>query len=352
MKIGILTFHNGLNHGAYLQVYATLSNLKAMGHEVVIINYVNPVHWYRQFIRPLYHYRRPIRFLDRYQKWRSFIKDRAEFSLTQYTRDNEKIKKLHFDTIVIGSDIVWNYKLFGYDDLFFGGGNADRIVAYAPSFGWVNYGEEISKEICDALTRFSAISVRDDNTKKIVESCIGQTVDKVLDPTLIYDFFEKRRVTERVESFGEYILVYGFADQNPAVVNAVKRFAAKKGCKLIAVGSRYHWCDKTIMDVGPLEWLGFYQNAAFVFTATFHGTIFAIKARKNFVVSMNDAVFHKITSLLDTVGLSDRILDGDNVEMLWERSIDYRMVEKRLNPHIGRSLDWLKCAVTGQEKGK
>ncbi len=39
MKIGILTFHWAANHGAVLQTYALYNYLKALSHEVDIINY-------------------------------------------------------------------------------------------------------------------------------------------------------------------------------------------------------------------------------------------------------------------------------------------------------------------------
>ena len=44
MKIGILTFHEGINHGAYLQTYALMKTLQKMGNDVYIINYKNRIH--------------------------------------------------------------------------------------------------------------------------------------------------------------------------------------------------------------------------------------------------------------------------------------------------------------------
>jgi len=41
MKVGLLTFHNALNYGAALQVYASQRALDNMGIECQIIDYVN-----------------------------------------------------------------------------------------------------------------------------------------------------------------------------------------------------------------------------------------------------------------------------------------------------------------------
>lgn len=39
MKIGILTFHWAVNHGAILQTYATTKYLTSKGHNVEIVDY-------------------------------------------------------------------------------------------------------------------------------------------------------------------------------------------------------------------------------------------------------------------------------------------------------------------------
>ena len=49
MKIGILTFHDGINHGAFFQAFSTYSFLKANGYDVEIINYKNKRHWFTEY---------------------------------------------------------------------------------------------------------------------------------------------------------------------------------------------------------------------------------------------------------------------------------------------------------------
>ena len=44
MKIGILTFHDGLNHGAFLQAFSTMTYLNTKFDHVQIINYKNKYH--------------------------------------------------------------------------------------------------------------------------------------------------------------------------------------------------------------------------------------------------------------------------------------------------------------------
>ena len=44
MKIGILTFHEVYNPGAFLQALGTFNLLKSLGHDPQIIDYTSPAH--------------------------------------------------------------------------------------------------------------------------------------------------------------------------------------------------------------------------------------------------------------------------------------------------------------------
>ena len=46
---GIVTFHDGINYGAYLQVYALQNYLKQLGIDSEIINYKNKKHEFNEY---------------------------------------------------------------------------------------------------------------------------------------------------------------------------------------------------------------------------------------------------------------------------------------------------------------
>lgn len=87
------------------------------------------------------------------------------------------------DYLVIGSDEVFNCvqknRNVGYSPELFGeGNNAKRLISYAASFGNTTL-EKLDKykkkdEIASLLKKFDAISVRDSNSGKIVESLTGR----------------------------------------------------------------------------------------------------------------------------------------------------------------------------------
>ena len=173
MRIGILTYHDGLNHGAYLQAFATMRILQEAGHDIRIINYKNREHWLQEDVRPWFKYRRPVRFIDRIKKQRAFKEDHKRFAMTAFTKSPDKVQKLDFDVVVVGSDVVWNYKIFGFDALYFGKLPARRVISYASSFGWANLEGKHPDGVEQGLKSFDAISVRDSNTWKIVKEYTG-----------------------------------------------------------------------------------------------------------------------------------------------------------------------------------
>lgn len=76
-KIGILTFHDGPNHGAFLQAFALMKFIEKQGYDVEVINYKNKQHIWFEEVKPLFDIgmiRRPIRFVDFFSKKRSLKK--------------------------------------------------------------------------------------------------------------------------------------------------------------------------------------------------------------------------------------------------------------------------------------
>ena len=348
MKVGILTFHEGLNHGAFLQAYATMRVLENLGHEAVIINYKNSKHWWDEDVRPWLAYRRPIRFVDRFKKQAAFHRDQKLFNQTRFTKQPEEVQKLDFDAVVVGSDVVWNYKVFGFDDLFFGNLPAKKKISYAPSFGWVNHGDAHPEGVAEGIRSFDVISVRDENTQKIVESIIGEPPPIVLDPTLIHDFTDDEVVTSRIKQLDRYIMVYAYV-ADPDVITMVRNYADEHGLKVVSVGYRQFWCDRVFMDVGPMEWLGFYKNASFVVTSTFHGSIFSLKYEKEFIYIKNEKAHNRVVSLADICGLHDAFFKTNEKAVLIRP--DYVDVNQRLSPLIQFSRQWLNTALTPELDG-
>jgi hypothetical protein len=314
--------------------------LQEMGHDVEIVNYKNKRHHYMEDIRPWFKYRRPVRFIDRIKKQRAFGRDQTKLQLSDFTTNPESVKQMEYDVLVVGSDVVWNHMIFGYDELYFGGVPAKRKISYAPSFGWVNAKGELPISLKEDLSRFDAISVRDENSKEIIQSVLGIDPPLVLDPTLIYDFKEEERSSVWPSRLGNYLLVYAYS-VNEKTIKSVREYAAQNNLKIIAVGYREDWCDMNLMSIGPLEWLSLFKNAHTVLTSTFHGLVFSLKNEKNFFYISNNKAKNRVVSLLNTCGIKTELpfMTDGQVEFLQP---NYSSVSRKLVEAAGESVGWLK----------
>ena len=125
MKIGILTFHEVFNPGAFLQALATQRLVESLGHEAWIVNYTPPAHRYSVLknLKAL-SWRAPIRFpraIQNLRKDKAFELARENFmNLTLPFETADEVAKDSFDAVLIGADVVWNYKIkkYGQDPLY------------------------------------------------------------------------------------------------------------------------------------------------------------------------------------------------------------------------------------------
>ncbi|WP_167359442.1 polysaccharide pyruvyl transferase family protein [Francisella hispaniensis] len=273
-----------------------------------------------------------------------FKKAHAKLKMTNFSKNINNIDTSRYDIIIIGSDIVWNYEwsFLGNDPVYFGENlKAKKLISYAPSCGSVNLSNPIPTFVKDGLKKFSHISVRDENTALLVEKAIAKKAKIVLDPTFIYDIQGEEIEPNEKE---EYILVYAYRlGENEK--NTIIKFSKEKKMKLISVGYSNSWCDKNIIDIGPFEWLGYFKNAKYVLTSTFHGTIFSLKYKRNFVTSANSGIETKIKTMLENIGLSSRVVNDTDVSEVLNNCIEYNVVDKKLDILIKDSRNFLIKAI-------
>ena len=340
MKIGILTFHDGINHGAYLQCYGLYKTIENMRHDVKIINYKNFKHWWKEY-RCFLWTKNPRILYANIRKIFKFKVEQRKLSKTSFTFSCEKVNKEEFDIIVVGSDIIWNYKnpLFGFDPIYFGNFlNAKKIISYAGSFGDIDMNDSLPNEAINGLKKFSKISVRDDNSLKILSKIINKPIKLVIDPTFLYDYTKE----EKKCIYKNFILIYAY-QINLDQVKQVKEFAKKKNLNTIAIAYNQPWCDRNIISLSPFEWLGYFRQADYIITSTFHGTIFSIKYNKKFVTIPNIHIDNKLRYIMEITELKKRILQNqNNIEKLLSLDIDYKIVNKKLSQFILESKNYLK----------
>lgn len=367
-KMGILTFWNVPNYGAFLQAYALQKVLERRypEYEVRQIPYLNSKHYsvyYSNSIRQNYRYwilnpKFYLALLDKKdkntkveqtQKFLEYYDMIPNFSGT--TREN--INELSLDVLVLGSDIIWDYTVpfFGNDRYLFGVGiDAKNKLSYAPAFGSVAEKQMVPNYVKKGLRELKAISVRDDKSAKIVELILGRKAKVVLDPTLLWDFKNDVNIPKPLDS--DYIVVYGsFFTED--LVKGAKRYAKDNGLKLICLSSlddRFDWCDQIVDqdEMTPFEWVGYFKHASAVMTCTYHGLIFSIIFEKRIVFNMTEFIYNKSGSFIKEIGLKEVLMDYSDFDAKINWNWDYSAVYSKLNLMKEYSIDFLDSAILGE----
>lgn len=342
MKIGILTFHEIYNPGAFLQTIATQRLVEKLGYRAEVINYNPPLHRYSAYRQvKAIGFRSPffVRYLvDCWIKNRIFRKARARhMTMSRYFETRNEICEEAYDAVLVGADIVWNFKLqyLGQDPVYFGEGiRTKNLIAFAPSCGSCTVDDCVPEYVRQGLMRFDAISVRDPTSARIVRQLTGGNPLVICDPTFHLDLDGMPEGEVKIPKGKKYILVYII----PSLVSReltqyILLLKRLENIPIYSIYYRHNWADCNIMNADPFAWVRIIKEAEFVITNTFHGTIFSFLQRKNFIVEMNEAIRSKTQEMLIASGLADRIFNPRHPRGLEIRSeIDYgnvgRFIEK------------------------
>lgn len=310
-KVGVLTFHRCINYGSYWQARALTNGLAQRGMEAVLLDHhsarVNWAEW-----RNLYQPVRPRRtsradFPQYRQKARKFFQAFDELPLSSPFGLDSPEEADSYDAVVVGSDEVWNFShpWYAAAPLFFGEGlQAGRLVSYAASFGCHDASYRLEEPWASHLRKFSALSVRDDNSQSLVREALGIDPTLVLDPCLQFDAVCRR---DGVGESGEVIVYgHGFPDW---MIAAVRDWADARGVRLVSLGYRNDWADRQWLDAGPEDFAVAMGSARGVITNFFHGCVFALLNGKPLACNLVDYRLHKVQALVRLAGVEERLLN-------------------------------------------
>lgn len=104
----------------------------------------------------------------------------------------------------------------------------------------------IVQEIKTMLSKFAAISVRDENSAHIVKQLLGYDPEIHMDPVLMYDFAQE--IAEYKTSEKDYIILYAYTGRLSREEECyIKKFANRHNKKIICIGHYSNIADKNII---------------------------------------------------------------------------------------------------------
>lgn len=352
--IGIITFWDCPNFGSFLQAYALQKMIEKMCPNDIVrqMAYSNNRHMdvYYSIARPSmfrHWFIRPQFYLDTLNrlKIRKEIINLRKFKnhydsyiphTEKYTADD--LKEIYFDTIILGSDIIWDYSIhfFDNDPFLFGYGMKCRsLISYAASFGTVKLGDKHPDYVVASVSKMHGISVRDEKSARIVKEIADREADVVLDPTLLWDFDNDGNIIVPQVNF-KYVAVYGSYFTNDQI-EWVKEYCKKNDLKIIYLDSgldKCSWCDVFLeaSELSPLEWCGYIKNARMLMTCTFHGFMFGLIFKKKMVFHATDFMKAKLTDFLLSLELYDVLVDQsfrNQIRYHWDYDKIYGVLDKK-----------------------
>lgn len=368
MKIGILTFHNAHNYGAVLQAYALKEKIRQLGHQAEIINYCNPLieKQYSKKLKSTISWRdlRHPRLLFRKIKVTSELGYRQkaweekciafETFMRQYLLEEEKNKiesqdldKLDYDSLIVGSDQIWESKLTGGLDLVYllGFPYSGGKIAYAASRAGKNIPEEEQAVMAEYLNQFDFLSVREEPLRKVLEELLHKDILTTLDPTLLLKGQDYVPImTQKALVPETYLFVY-FVAEDEALMKLAEDIAKQQQLTLIELHyflQRKYKNHHQLANIGPEEFLWYIQNAKLVLTNSFHGTVFSLLFHKEFYCVCKKNM--RIASLLHMLGLEHRQI-YEISEITENQNINYERVDVLLEEQRRQSLLFLKKAI-------
>lgn len=323
-RVGLLTLQLSTNYGGILQMLALHDAIKQEGGDPVVLDKRARPETLRARLSPILA-RIPMQDLRGIRSkamttraHRRFFEshiDQISRPVHSSTDIEQEIERLGISTMVVGSDQVWrmDYQKDGNELNYFldFGGKKLRRVAYAASFGHGNWiFPARTEEIRDRLSRFDAISVREQSGQTVCAEVFGRDdAQFVLDPTLLHDAEYYGMMMAPEPEHPPCVLVY-VLDRQKEALQMAEKIAAQHGNLPVRVLS------PTAREFTSIpNWLSAFKSAEFVVTDSYHGSIFSIIFQRPFLTLLNSQRgLDRFTSLFGALGLSDRgLADWDGV---------------------------------------
>lgn len=358
MKVGILTFHKAVNYGAILQAYALHKALENEQIDNEIVDYTNNkidnnyklfTHKsMKRFISDIcYSYIK----IKKKRKFNCFM--REHIKLSKECKSYEDLKKIdnEYDAFITGSDQVWNYKHTGMDKGYFLNFTSEnrKKNSYAASFGIDEIPKEQKEEYYEMLKDFNNISVRENGGKKIIKDLLQKECSVNIDPSFLIPKEEWRRILKKPKE-KDYILIF-VMQKNKTIFEFAEKLAKEKNLEIIYISDSFkkRIKGKYKYTLSPTEWLGYFFNAKYIITNSFHGLAFSLILNKNFFVELQKPPATgnaRLEQLIELFKVQDRkIINGRNENI--NSDINWGYINNIIESEKNKSLLYLEAIING-----
>ncbi len=298
------------------------------------------------------------------EQFERFRDDKVPQSKIIYTKETITETLKRYDVFIAGSDQVWNPL----------SSNPIKRLNFVPSEKIkMSYAASVSTNVLrkdqieifkNSLADYDGVSVREDNTVELFKE-IG--IDKTvlsLDPTLLLSNNDWDEICDKRIIKEPYIFCY-FLGQSKQQRMLANEFAKKHGLKIVAIPclmKKYNKWDNKYTDIfiegaSPEAFISLIKHANYVFTDSFHASVFSIIYSKQFFVFNRceySAMNIRIYSLLNIFNIKERMCDNKekmSINYLDNHCKEYQSITPEFIELKNESLNYLFSTInTGKGK--
>lgn len=385
-KIGLITFWD-YNYGSSLQCYATKTILDSLGYRCELIEECKKgkIQKVKNSVRKIFVFSlKAIRypnFVKTYIEMKKNAKAAKEL-LSPETRKRihffgrtvlqpkliskkalEKLgEKDEYKAFITGSDQVWGGSFIDptYGNFLEFAPEYKRI-AYAASFGGDDIADYNLNKYTKGIKGINKISVREESGKRIIQELLNIEVEVMPDPTVLLSTLEWKAFAKNIKKIEEpYVLIHFLDRINETTVKIIKQFSIEHNMKILSVG----WMHDEIQDIenfkfidgDPREYISLIDGASYIFTDSFHTTLFSLRFKKQFF-TIPRCYVHKtsqstrITNLLKNCNCLSRYIDFDidDINVLPSEAVD---CTKYFDEEKIKGINFIKSAISEIDKSE
>ena len=363
-SVALYTLWFGLDYGSILTAYALYQVVADMGYHPFLLE-KSPSLWTE-------HYAETDNIAGK------FIFSHCRV-LEAFHNEESRAALDHIQTHLIGSDVLWNPDIVGYENLpyFFLDaleGDAKIRVSYASSCGKMSFPTEkvsLRNDIAILLHKFQGVSVRDFRDTLSLSGQFYLEPEITLDPIFLcpreaFLFCAENAVASKVEREKRFLFTY-FKNGDER-----KRDFILRGNNILL--ERYRAPLRNFIDINRFQeskdalgletafhirvedWLFYLTHSDFVMTDDYYGMCMAILFEKDFAILLkrNDPDAERYVMLLEQLGLTERLVyeedDFRRKEYLFRKPVRYHLVTPKLNALRENSMQWLKEALANAQQ--
>ena len=379
MKIGVVTFFNNGNYGSELQAFAMNSILKKYGHEVCFCKFRTTNLFIKAIEKVLDRLEISLNkvFLKGYKEVynqrtkNSMISKQASPDLfriiSQFSETNINSCYLsrkfypvnRFDCWICGSDQIWSsLKMPFMPERFLTRVPSYKKIAYAVSLGQDTIPPYFSRLARRAIISYKYLSFREEGGRDYVKKCFGIDSTLVLDPTMLVSresWLQEISCRLNENEKESYSVCYFLGEISEEYKAIIKKYNQGRKLVVLAYPQDADFLGGEYARVNPLEFVQLISNSCFVFTDSFHGTLFSILMNKEFLSFKRGHLpavsqTKRVTGLLRQFDINGRYYDGSTMLSDSLENLDYNKINSLLQKRREESLQFLRDSLVGVSK--